>query len=431
MTLNDKAMWWIGLLVLLCAGCQSKLPLMPTPEVLKDPRFNVFEANPEPLTTNTIPTLFATTRIPGDPNSSTPFKGAEDDYLHFGVAQVRVGDKDLNLFELINQSTTGERQEKFVWSLEEAPIVASVPRRTEQSANPPLPPDLQDSFDALNDYIDNNPINELTIYVHGANNTFYWSISQGAQFQFFTGNNAIVLSFSWPSPGFALAYGTDKKRANAAATDLAYLIELLAQHSTATRINLLAYSAGGRTVGRALAELGERYSSPGDLRLGQVYLTASDQPLEEFVHQLPVFFDLVEGLTITAAVNDPVLGIARLSDGKLRLGAVGEGDGVDLNLEPDHYARLVDILNSNRMALVDLENVPAPDYSFTHGGWYDRSWVSTDVMITLLGRGLSPEERGLVSRTVNEAIIWSFPTDYIERITEMLLERREADPPGP
>jgi esterase/lipase superfamily enzyme len=418
--------------LLLVGGCQSQLTLMPTPEVLKDPRFNVFEANPEPMTTNTITTLYATTRVPAASGSGTPFTGKEDDQLHLGYARVRIGERDLHLRELIEQSTTGERQDKFAWSLIDAPIVGSAPRPTEHELFPPLPEEMADTFARLNRYIDEDAIRELTIYVHGANNTFYWSVSQGAQFQFFTGDNAMIMVFAWPSPGFALAYSSDKNRANAAGADLAYLIELLAQHSTATKINLLAYSAGGRTVGRALAELGERYTDPAELRLGQVYLTASDQPLEEFVHQLPRYFDLLEGLTITAAVHDPVLSLARMSDGKIRLGALGEGDSAELDLEPALYQRIVEIVNSDRMVLVDLENVPADQYTFTHGAWYDRSWVSTDVMVTLLG-GLSAVERGLEPRMVNESRIWTFPPDYIERITATILSRRdsEAAPSGP
>ena len=91
-------------------------------------------------------------------------------------------------------------------------------------------------------------------------------MAQGAQFQFFTGDNAMVLTFAWPSPGSIWGYGRDKRRADDAATDLAYLIELLSHHSTATRINLIAYSAGGRVVGGALAALSERYNPVTFLR---------------------------------------------------------------------------------------------------------------------------------------------------------------------
>jgi len=408
--------------IVLLAACQSQLVLMPTPEVLKDERFNLFTANPEPMTSNTIATLFATTRVPAAEGNSAAFTGKKDSQLHFGYARVRIGEEDLNVFELIDQSTTGERREKYTWSLLEAPILGSVPRLVNAQPAPELPAGLQDAMAALNDYIDSNPVKELTIYVHGANNTFYWSVSQGAQFQYFTGDNAMVLSFAWPSPGNIWTYGKDKRRSDEAAADLAYLIELLAGHSKATRINLLAYSAGGRVVGRALAQLGERYTEREQVRLGHVYLTSSDQPVEEFVHGLPTFINLVEGLTVTAATNDPVLGMARITDSKLRLGAVNQDNRLDI--DEDLRARVREIVNSDRMVLIDLEEVPEAHYKFTHGAWYDSSWVSTDVMATLLG-GFTADERGLVATMRDDVQVWTFPPDYVERLKATILETQD------
>ncbi len=295
----------------------------------------------------------------------------------------RIGEENLNVFELIDQSTTGERKEKFGWTLLDAPILSSTDRPSDEAdGGPILPEEMAESIAALNEYIDSNPIKELTIYAHGASNTFYWSVSQGAQFQYFTGDNAMVLTFAWPSPGSIFGYGRDKRRSDAAATDLAYLIELLAHHSTATRINLLAYSAGGRVIGGALEQLAGRYSEWESLKIGQVYLTQSDQPLIDFVRALPRFFPLVEGLTVTASVGDPVLGMARMTDFKLRLGATGEGDGAQLDISEELRQEVVDIMNSERMVFIDLRDVPATEYSFTHGVWYENSWVSTDASVS-------------------------------------------------
>ncbi len=415
------------------AGCQTPLLLAPTPEVLKDDRFNLFEANPEPLTSNELATLYVTTRVP-DERRSDFFKGQRDEgNLHFGYAVVRIGEENLSLADLIEQSTTGERKEKFAWELLEAPILGTTSVPSAPEGPPQLSEGMTEAIAQLNAYIDENPIKELTIYAHGANNTFYWSVSQGAQFQYFTGDNAMVLAFAWPSPGSMFRYGADKRRSDAAAADLAYLIEILGHHSSATRINLLAYSAGGRVVGGALAQLAERYQDPETLRIGQVYLTQSDQPLIEFVNTLPDFFPLVEGLTVTAAVGDPVLAMARATDFQMRLGSVGEGDGVKLDISEELRQQVVDIVNSDRMVLIDLRKVPATEYRFTHGAWYDDPWVSTDVMVTLLG-GLNAEERGLELTNVEGTNIWVFPDDYVERVKSNILNRpeesRKVERPG-
>jgi hypothetical protein len=162
------------------------------------------------------------------------------------------------------------------------------------------------------------------------------------------------------------------------------------------------------------------------LRIGQVYLTQSDQPLADFVDALPRFFPLVEGLTVTAAAGDPVLGMSRMTDLKLRLGAAGEGDGERLKLSDEDWQEIVDIMNSDRMVFIDLVNVPEAHYRFTHGAWYDSAWVSTDVMVTLLG-GYSVRERALEPARVNDVRVWVFPEDYIERLTTNILNRNPED----
>ncbi|TNF88735.1 MAG: alpha/beta hydrolase, partial [Gammaproteobacteria bacterium] len=246
-----------------------------------------------------------------------------------------------------------------------------------------------------------------------------------SQFQYFSGNNAAVLTFAWPSPGHIFGHFADKRRSGEAAADLALSIELLAEHSIAERINLLAYSAGGRTVARALELLGARHHDPSSLRLGQVYLTQSDQPMEEFLSGLPAYFDLLEAMNVTIAKGDAVLQMAALTDLKVRAGSVGEGQ--KMNLSPEIAERLEEIMRSKRMVIIDLKDVAAEDYRFSHGAWYESSWVSTDVMIALLG-GLSAEERGLESREVPGAVVWRFPPQYIETLeADIEAWRREQD----
>ena len=216
----------------------------------------------------------------------------------------------------------------------------------------------------LRDY----PVKDLTIYVHGAKNTFYWSVAQGAQYQFFTGNNAMVLSFSWPSPGSIWAYATDKVQADAAASDLACLLELLAAHSNFHRFHIIAYSAGGRVAGGALAILGARKHKAPELRIGhQVHLTSSDEPLGRFIANLPSFFNLVEGITLTAAENDMVLALARFTDKEERLGAPGSKPDGSSILDNETEAELQCMVNSDRISLIDLGSSDIEGFQFSHG----------------------------------------------------------------
>ena len=115
--------------------------------------------------------------------------------------------------------------------------------------------------------------------------------------------------------------------------------------------------------------------------------------------------------------------MARITDGKLRLGAAGEGDGVAMEVDPEVWKQVVAIVNSDNMAFVDLKNVPERHYKFTHGAWYESPWVSTDVMVTILAHDITPEERGLVPVQVNDIRVWTFPDDYPERVKAKLLSR--------
>lgn len=411
--------------ILLLSACQSQIPLMDTPKALRNPDLNLFEINPEPLATNVISTLYATTRVPST-GGSAQFTARKDSEIHFGIANMMVGGEDVKFSQLIEQSTTTDRTDKFVLSIIDAPILGSVPL-----ANPgtqlDMSPELLESVERLNAIIAAKPMQELTIFVHGANNSFYVGLARGSMFQWFSGNNALALTFAWPSPGHIFGYLTDKRVSAESGADLAQFIEFLARYTVATRINLLAYSAGGRTVGGALAVLSKRHTDPDVLRLGHVYFAQSDQPMTEFFSELPLYFDLLEGMTVTAAPGDSVLRIASMTDGQTRIGAVSEKSGERLDLSPDIADRLAEILSSETMVIIDLTDVPEAGYRLQHGAWYESPWVSTDVMLTLLG-GLTVEERGLEPVEVTGATVWRFPPDYLERVDAGISQwRRELD----
>jgi len=65
-----------------------------------------------------------------------------------------------------------------------------------------------------------------------------------------------VLSLMWPSAGSLLRYLTDVYNAAAKRRAFARLIELLAAHTRASSIDVLAYSAGAQVASPGLAMLG-------------------------------------------------------------------------------------------------------------------------------------------------------------------------------
>ncbi len=413
------------LIFTLLGGCQSQLKLMPTPEVLKDPQFDVFAEHPHPEKINQIEAYYVTTRSLATSGPSF-YTGTPDELVHYGRALLQIGKPEQNVLEHL-QATTQSSKDSFSWELIDALEIASRPRSFDSIESGCMDPDPETLkfIDSFNTTLVDYPIKDLTIYVHGAKNTFYWSVAQGAQYQFFTGNNAMVLTFSWPSPGSIWGYQTDKAQADAAADDLACLIELLAAHSEFHRLHLIAYSAGGRVAGGALSILGARDYTAADLRIGQVYLTSSDEPLARFIDNLPLFYDLVEGLTLTMAEDDMVLALARLTDKKERLGAPSTAPNEELGLDKEAEAELRRMINSDRISLIDLGSSDIEGFRFSHGAWYENSWVSTDVMVTLL-TGWLPNKRGLTESVSADGYqFWYFPKTYLDDLKAALIENPE------
>lgn len=406
------------------SACQTSIPLMPTPEILTDERFDLFEENPAALRSNQIVTLYATTRKPARRGY---YSGGVGNKITLGRATLQIGEADTDLESLHEQSTSDAREEVLTWRMVDAVDLGSTPRPDRSEAGIEAPADaLRQAIEALNADISSRAVPELTIFIHGAKQSFESSLAQAAQFQFFTGDNAPVIAFTWPSPNSYMAYSVDRYQAERAARDLGLLIEQLARYSVAEKIHLLGYSVGGRIIGDTLALLAEDNEDPESLRIGQVYLAQSDQSFKEFITQLPVFFPIVDGLTVTYAAGDPVLMLARFTDGVLRVGAAGEDSEQALNLTEAELDELVSVFNSERATFINLREVDYEGYAFSHGAWHDNPWVSTDVLVTILV-GLKGSERGLEPTIDPEdgVRIWGFPDDYVARLTDSLLSRAD------
>ena len=103
-------------------------------------------------------------------------------------------------------------------------------------------------FEQIDELLDENIDKDILLYVHGANSSYYRATAQGAQFYHFTGHNSVVITFSWPSAENILKYKVDVMHAKQTVPAFARLIELLATHTKAKHINILAYSAGDQVT---------------------------------------------------------------------------------------------------------------------------------------------------------------------------------------
>jgi esterase/lipase superfamily enzyme len=107
-------------------------------------------------------------------------------------------------------------------------------------------------FEHVNAALASSPNTELLVYVHGANNTVPRASAQASQFRHFTGRRKVVVVFMWPSAGSLLRYLTDVGNAAATVDTFARFVELLAAYTRASKIDVLAYSAGAQVTSPAL-----------------------------------------------------------------------------------------------------------------------------------------------------------------------------------
>ncbi len=412
------------LALLVLSGCQPTVYLMPTPVALRSGEIDPFKANPNLEGSNRIRLFYATNRVPLGPKEQRYYTTAQEEGIHLGEVELKIGEEQ-NLWGKLHAASLAEKREDK-WPLR---LVAAREQAVYRGADPGVSsPELQRFFQQLNARIDASAHRELTLYIHGANNNFYRGAAQAGQFQHFTGHNAVVMLFAWPSAASLFSYGTDVENTRRAAPVLARLLELLARHSSARRINILAYSAGAMVLSPALKLLREQqgHRSLGqlfdELRLGEIYYAAPDVDFKGFLHDLAGYRDMTCNVTLTVNLNDLVLALAQGYHGTSRAGAP------DLDeLDEQETRWLIEASRHTAFDILDVGGSGIPDFSSgAHSFWYRHPWVSSDVLVQFLYHA-RPPERGLVKEGLeNGVVIWHFPADYPERVVAAVkrLEKR-------
>jgi hypothetical protein len=292
-----------------------------------------------------------------------------------------------------------------------------------------LGPEARLFFEKLNAAIDRSLDKDLILYVHGANNTFYRSSAQAAQFHHFTGRNSVVLFYAWPSAASLLRYAVDVNNARKTVPVFARLLELLGRYSTARNIDILAYSAGAQVLSPALAELRQKHGTEdveqlkARLRLGEIYFAAPDVDFRVFLENLATYIDLPIHVTLALNPDDSVLKFAARHH---RVSRAGRPDPDELSVEETQWV----IEASKKMPLdilwITSETIQDMDKG-SHSFWYSHPWVSTDVLVLFLLQG-RPQDRGLAEYEGERGgRVWYFPEDYPEQVDRALKRLKAED----
>ncbi|MFT5698727.1 MAG: hypothetical protein ACI8ZB_001582 [Desulforhopalus sp.] len=237
---------------------------------------------------------------------------------------------------------------------------------------------------------------------------------------------SVVLTFSWPSAENLLKYKTDVLHAKKTVPAFARLLELLANHTNAKHINILAYSAGAQVVTSALAMFEDIYpdlskeDSKNKLRIGEVYFAAPDTAFKPFAQRYMKFKDIVERTTVNINQNDSVLKFSAFENGMSRLGKpdLTEVTEEELNI-------LIEASTTPKFDLLDVSGSEVLDIGGVQDSWYMNTWVSSDVLMLLLFNA-SPLERGLVEHWYKDrSRAYRFPSDYDVRLHDIVTGHRE------
>ncbi len=373
--------------------------LMPPPLLFHDDGTGLSGVADALATDSRIDVFYATNRLPIGFADDRIYTVAPDRRMHVGTATLRIGEKDSTIDQLREWSTQATGDRPFI-HLERMREAATVGDDAEAGWLAEVEAALQASRS-----------HDVIVYVHGANTTVERAAGQAAQLRHFAGREAVVVLFAWPTAENFLRYPSDIYSAFGAAPHLADLVALLADRTSAERISVFTYSAGGTVGSDGLARLARERPDVAD-RVGQVYHAAPDADFREFVDDLAVYAPHAGRVTTAINLGDSALRLAAVIN---RASRAGRPDLADLT--PEAAEMLLGAAADGAIDILQIRPENMPDLAATsHTFWYDDPWVSNDLLLTLLFH-LGPEERRLdAGTTPSGGRYWTFPTDYAARI---------------
>lgn len=409
--------------VLLLSACQPTVYLMPTPVAISEGDADPFAQNPDLEKSNRVTVAYATNRLPFGTENSRVYMTLFDKGLRLGAAEITIGNEEKSWDQLRKASTTEQRDAKIPLNLRNAVEMATIDTTGNLEK---LDADARNFFDELNHALDKSLDKDLVLYVHGANSNFYRANAQAAQFRHFTGRNSVVMTYSWPSAESLLRYAVDVHNAKKTVPTFARLLQLLARHSNARHIDIIAYSAGPQVVSPALALLAEQYGGGNlerarkELRIGELYFAAPDLDFRQLLIDLETHAQIARHVTVAINPNDFVLSLSASHHGTSRAGAPDPNE-----LTEEETRSVIEASKTLPVDFIWISSDHIPGLSRgSHGFWYEHPWVSTDVLVQLL-LDARPDQRGLESHVSEvDSKVWYFPADYPERIDRILSDYR-------
>jgi esterase/lipase superfamily enzyme len=410
-----------SLLLILAAsvaiGCASTRPvtLMPTPVLYEDRIVEPFSHVAEALRTPTTQVFYATNRAHRAHDPEQPYGNGFDDELHLGAASVRIGAPDVDWDEIVEMSLDNPPGSTIPITLDDVTHWDSLLHRASGSVVDWDEASHSRFVSEINAELDHHVDREIMVYVHGTKTGFEPAIAMAGEIDHFAGKDFVGVAFAWPSHQNILYYllRIDVRRAQHSSEALRDLIKLLATETTARRINILSWSAGGRVTSKALHELRrerpdlDRHEARDLYRLGSVVFAAADVELDDFLERLPAISELADQVVLTLTDDDVALNAARkYMRGQVRIGTL-EAEQAELEFIDSHHLENVEIIDVSH-------GKDARGFDITgHHYWYRHPWNASDIIL-LMRTDLGPAERGLSAAETYG--LWYLSPDYPDRV---------------
>lgn len=399
-----------------CRGSRV-VPLMPTPVLYSELQVGPLDHVPEGQRWKPRQVYYATTRQRVENLQRIDYGNRESQDVSVGMALIGFGGPDMAWADLNEASRSAHRQ---------TPVLLSITGLLEagelnfEKENPVCQGAAAWFMSDINTSIRKSRDKDVLVYVHGAKVNFYNACAFTAQLDHFMGRDMTSIAFAWPTRQriTAYAFGDDVQRGQRSAPKLRALLSLLAEHSEARRIHVVAWSAGGRVLTQAVCELWamhpdldgetirERY------RLGTLYFAASDVPREVFIDALPILDSIAHKVIVTTSGNDGALKQAQIfMGGGPRIGQYSTG------LAPEQL-RVLD--EARHLQVIDV-SIGSTKRGFDitgHSYWINHPWASTDLVLAIRS-DLLPLERGLVATP--HRMLWGLPADYPSQLRKSML----------
>jgi len=414
----------VAALTLVLAACAGQnileIDLMPAPEVYEEDGFNpLADASPiSELPYNGV--LYATDRQPAQEGDKERFfvndRGA---YVHLGVARITASDTDMSWEEARRITLLKNRSTKYPLSVSGIENFGGLYASLSTFAPPEILGDdphrpAAKYAEAINAQLEVSKRKHVYIYVHGYRVVFENPVLVATELWHFLGYDGVFIAYSWPSTPSKWAYVKDSETAEGYARNLRIFLEYIADHTEAEQIHVLGYSAGTRLVARAFEQMALMNSgaTPDDiqarLRIGNLILVGSDIDRGVFGNYLSDgMLDVPSHMTIYMSGTDKALGVSRRLT---RRGRLGQMLG-----EQTEYVEKYLRKNSARLSIIDVTGAEGATSGNGHGYFRNSPWASSDLMYDL-----RPGERGLIQP--EDTAIWTFPSDYIERLRSAIGE---------